>query len=151
LAKNMNAETIFSIASTTAVLSWVLLAAAPRWRFTKLAIHSGTIPLLLSAAYLVLVLLFFGRAEGGFGSLAEVMILFSDPWAVLAGWIHYLAFDLFVGAWEVRDSERHGISHWLVIPCLFFTFMLGPIGLLLYMGARRAFRKGGENDQRAIQ
>lgn len=140
----MNAEIIFSIASTTALLSWVLLAVAPRWRFTKLAIHAGTVPLLLSAAYLVLIVLFFGQAEGGFGSLAEVMKLFTNPWAVLAGWIHYLAFDLFVGAWEVRDAERRGLSHWLMVPCLFFTFMLGPIGLLMYMGVRTVFGKGVE-------
>jgi hypothetical protein len=139
----MNEETIFSIASTTALLSWVLLAVAPRWRLTKVAIHAGTIPLLLSAGYLFLVVMFFGRAEGGFGSLADVMKLFSDPWVVLAGWIHYLAFDLFVGAWEVRDAERHGLSHWFVVPCLFLTFMLGPIGLLMYMGIRAVFGKGG--------
>ncbi|NOT46375.1 MAG: DUF4281 domain-containing protein [Acidobacteria bacterium] len=140
----MSAELIFSIASTTAVLSWILLAVAPRWSFTKAAIHFGVVPLLLSAAYLVLIVLFFGRAEGGFGSLADVMRLFTNPWAVLAGWIHYLAFDLFVGAWEVRDSERRGVSHWLVIPCLFLTFMFGPIGYLLYMVLRTAFGKRGE-------
>lgn len=140
----MSAELIFSIASTTALLSWVLLTVAPRWRFTKIAIHFGIIPLLLSAAYLVLIVMFFGKADGGFGSLADVMKLFTNPWAVLAGWIHYLAFDLFVGAWEVRDAQEYGVSHWVVIPCLFFTFMLGPIGYLMYMIIRTAFGKRGE-------
>lgn len=140
----MNAETIFTIANSTAALSWILLAVAPRWRGTRIAIHAGAIPLLFSAAYLVLIVMFFGSAEGGFSSLGGVMKLFANQWAMLAGWIHYLAFDLFVGAWEVRDSARRGISHWLVIPCLFLTFMFGPIGFALYMAIRFALGKGDD-------
>jgi len=60
------------------------------------------------------------------------MKLFTNQWATLAGWIHYLAFDLFVGSWEVKDSQSRGISHWFVIPCVILTFLLGPIGFLLY-------------------
>lgn len=140
----MQAETIFSVANTVTLLSWVVLTVAPRWRFTRVAIHGAVIPLLLSAAYLVLVVMFFGSAEGGFSSLAGVMQLFTNPWATLAGWLHYLAFDLLIGAWEVRDAEENGISHWFVIPCLFFTFMLGPAGFLMYMGLRAIFRLRGE-------
>jgi len=61
-----------------------------------------------------------------------VMKLFTNEWAALAGWIHYLAFDLFVGCWEVRDAQAKNISHWYVIPCLILTFLFGPIGFLLY-------------------
>ena len=49
----------------------------------------------------------FQGAEGGFGSLADVATLFGKPELLLAGWIHYLAFDLFIGAWEVRDAQRN--------------------------------------------
>ncbi len=128
----MNAETIFSIANFTALAGWILLLFAPRWTWTRKIVLSGAIPLLLSVAYLILIILFFGKAEGGFGSLADVMKLFTNQWATLAGWIHYLAFDLFVGSWEVKDSQSRGISHWFVIPCLILTFLLGPIGFLLY-------------------
>ncbi len=55
---------------------------------------------------------------------------------LLAGWLHYLAFDLFVGAWEVRDASTHGVPHVLVVPCLLLTFLLGPIGLLAYHAVR---------------
>jgi hypothetical protein len=54
----------------------------------------------------------------------------------MAGWIHYLLFDLFVGAWEVRDAVRRDVPHWLVVPCLILTLILGPIGLLLYVVVR---------------
>lgn len=142
----MTADKIFSIANLLALVSWVVLIAAPRWTVTRKIIVSGAIPLLLSMAYLVLIVLFFGRAEGGFGSLADVMKLFTNEWAALAGWIHYLAFDLFVGTWEVKDSEARGISHWFVMPCLVLTFLLGPIGFLLYSVLRLFLGKEVKND-----
>jgi len=74
--------------------------------------------------------------EGGFGSLAEVARLFANPWLLLAGWTHYLAFDLFVGSWEVRDARERGVPHLLVIPCLALTLMFGPAGWLLYVAVR---------------
>lgn len=128
----MKAEQMFTIANLVAIVGWLLIAILPRWRGTRLVVLSGAIPLLLSTAYLVLIVTFFGAAEGGFDSLANVMKLFTNEWAVLAGWIHYLAFDLFIGAWEVRDAERRGVAHLWVIPCLVLTFLLGPIGLLAY-------------------
>lgn len=142
----MKAEQIFSIANMIALAGWLLLAVAPRWKLTKLLLLSGAIPLLLSVAYLILIVLFFGSAEGGFGSLASVMKLFTNEWAMLAGWIHYLAFDLLVGIWEVKDSQERSISHWLVLPCLFLTFMLGPIGFLLYSVLRFFLTKEVKND-----
>ncbi len=141
----MKAETIFSITSTIALLSWVILAVAPRWSWTRKIILSGVIPLLFSIAYLVLIIMFWGQADGNFNSLGGVMKLFTNEWAVLAGWIHYLAFDLFVGSWEVKDAQEKGVSHWFVLPCLFLTFMFGPIGFLLYYIIRSAalqMRKG---------
>ena len=62
--------------------------------------------------------------------------LFDNPWALLAGWTHYLAFDLFIGGWEVRDAQRRGIPHLLIVPALVLTFLLGPAGLLLYLAIR---------------
>lgn len=146
----MPAETIFSIANTLALVSWLLLAILPRFRVTRAVVLTGTVPLLLSAAYLVIIVMFFGTSEGSFSSLAGVMQLFTNPWAVLAGWLHYLAFDLFVGAWEVRDAEKHGVPHLLVIPCLFFTFMLGPIGYLMYVAIRGVVKMRGKNAEAAI-
>lgn len=143
----MKAEQIFSIVNLIALIGWIILAVAPRWIVTRKVVLSGAIPLLLAVAYLILIVIFFGKSEGSFGSLAGVMQLFTNQWTVLAGWIHYLAFDLFVGVWEVKDSQEKGISHWFVIPCLFLTFMLGPIGFLLY-SVLRFFpaKEGVKND-----
>lgn len=140
----MNAETIFSIVNTLALVGWILLVFIPRWTWTRKIVLSGGVPILLATAYLILIVLFFGQADGGFDSLENVMKLFTNKWAALAGWIHFLAFDLFVGSWEVRDAQEKEISHWLVIPCLILTFLLGPIGLLLYFIIRFFATKRGE-------
>ena len=80
--------------------------------------------------------------EGGsFGSLDSLTLLFTSKQFVLVGWIHYLVFDLFVGAWEARDAARHGISRWVLVPCLLLTFLFGPSGLLLYLVLRAALRR----------
>ncbi len=77
----MNAETVFSIANLVALAGWLSLIFAPRWKWTQKIVVSGAVSLLLSVAYLVLIVLFFGKAEGGFGSLADVMKLFTNPYA----------------------------------------------------------------------
>ena len=81
--------------------------------------------------------LFGPWSEGGFSTLAAVRTLFDNPWTLLAGWAHYLAFDLFIGGWQVRDAQRHGIRYVLIVPALVLTFLFGPAGWLLYMGIRR--------------
>ncbi|HEX8000360.1 MAG TPA: ABA4-like family protein [Pyrinomonadaceae bacterium] len=137
----MKPETLFSICSMMVVPGWLLLVFAPRWKWSARIIASVVIPLLLAIVYLSLVVTNFGKSEGGFGSLMEVSKLFQNPYNLLAGWIHYLAFDLFIGSWEVRDAQRVGIHHLLVVPCLVLTFLLGPIGLLLYFALRAILKR----------
>lgn len=119
-------EIIFALVNGLALIGWLLLVFLPHGGWTSRLVHAGLIPGLLAASYTVLIMTTFGRAEGGFGSLADVMKLFRYEWAVLTGWIHYLAFDLFVGAWELRDSQRAGIVHWKVVPCLVHDFSAWP-------------------------
>ena len=132
----MTPEQIFSLASTTAMAGWLVLLASPAIPVWADRISGIALPLLLSVGYSALILAFWSGSEGGFGSLAEVMQLFTLPELVLAGWIHYLAFDLFIGAWECRTARAEGIRFWFVIPCLGLTFMFGPVGLLLFMALR---------------
>ena len=131
----MSADLIFSICSNSVLPGWLLLVLLPKWRWTLGLICTAIIPIVLGMVYVGLFLSQLGNlpAGGGFGSLGSVTTLFSNPYVLAAGWIHYLAFDLFVGAWEVHDSQQQGISHWLVIPCLILTLMLGPAGLAVYL------------------
>ncbi len=132
----MHLEMLFTLGNRVALLGWIVLVIAPRWRPASRAICGGAIPLLLAVAYIVLIVTRWPGQGGGFGSLAGVAQLFSDRGLLLAGWLHYLAFDLFIGAWEVRDATRRQVPHALVVPCLALTFLFGPAGLLLYFSVR---------------
>ncbi len=134
----MSAETLFSICNTSVLPGWALLVLLPRWKWTLGIISSGIIPFVLGLVYGTLLLSQITSLPegGGFGSLDALMILFSSPDAVLVGWIHYLAFDLFIGAWELKDGQEKGIPHWMLIPCFALTFMAGPVGLVLYLVIR---------------
>ena len=137
----MNIDTLFTICNLAPLPLWVLLVVAPRWKGTTIIVHSMVIPMILAVVYLIMMASSLGGTEGDFSSIAGIRALFSDDRALLAGWIHYLVFDLFVGAWEVRDARRRSISHWLVVPCLFLTLMLGPVGLLAYLGLRFGLKR----------
>ena len=128
----MTPELIFTIANAIAFVAWAGLAALPGRQSVARAAGLA-VPALLSGIYVVIVAARIAGSDGGFGSLAAVALLFRDPWLLLAGWVHYLAFDLFIGGWEVRDARTRGLPHALVVPCLALTFLFGPAGWLLYL------------------
>jgi Domain of unknown function (DUF4281) len=134
----MTADQLFSVANPIALLGWLTLCYAimRRNNWLRDVIVGRFWPLGLSLLYLVLILLFFGRAEGGFDSLANVQRLFTSPWAALAGWVHYLAFDLFMGAWIARQHMDMGLPRWPLIVILPLTFLFGPIGYAAFEVSR---------------
>ena len=130
-------ETLFKAANYAVVPFWLLLIVVPRWSWTQRLVHGPVALLLLTPVYAYMLFGYGPVPEGmGFSSLYGVMIGFSAPHIVVAGWIHYLIFNLFIGAWETRDAQRRGIPHLLVVPCLIVTLMIGPVGLLLYVLVR---------------
>ena len=133
----MNPETLFSIANAVALVGWIILALAPLRR--PLAIGAArTIGVVLAVAYSTLLIrsLTGGGFEGDLTTLAGLTAAFSRREAVLVGWVHYLAFDLWVGAWATEDAGKRSVPHWALVPCLFFILMAGPFGLLLYLATR---------------
>ena len=138
----MTPDSIFQTCSTIALVGWLLLiVASPFWApFDKFII--GIIITLFAIVYAWLIAQSFSPGDfEKFGSLNGVLELFTNKTTVTAGWIHYLAFDLLTGIWIKKNSLKYNISHWLIIPCLFFTFMLGPVGLLLYLLIRTIVSK----------
>jgi hypothetical protein len=133
----MTPERIFTVVNAIALASWVLLAVLPRPRRVTDVLTSVLVPSLFAGAYTAIIATFWSRSPGGFSTLPAVATVFGNPWLLLAGWIHYLAFDLLVGTWEVRDARERGIPHALVLPCLILTFLFGPAGWLLYLGLRQ--------------
>jgi len=135
----------FSLAGLLALLGWLGLLAAlavPAARRYAFAAAGAAIPALIAVAYILLLSQGWGETPGGgFGSIAEVRALFANDSALAAGWLHYLAFDLFVGAWIVRDGLARGVPRLLILPCLPLTFLFGPAGLLLFLLIRLASRR----------
>ena len=86
------------------------------------------------------MLAFWSSSTGGFDSLDAVARLFENRWLLLAGWVHYLAFDLLIGAWEARTARREGMAHGLLLSCLAVTFLFGPAGYLLFQVVRLSLK-----------
>lgn len=127
----MTPEQVFSAANLLALAGWAVLLLAGRHRLGS-AITAG-LPVLLSILYTAILVIHRSEISGGFGTLGGVQTLFSSPWVLLAGWVHYLAFDLFTGRWELQDALKRGIPVWIVAPSLVLTFLFGPAGFLLYL------------------
>jgi len=138
----MSPEQLFSITNTIAVVGWLLLAVLPGRRWVTEVVTGKALPMLFAVLYAAIVVTTFAGAEGSFSTLSGVATLFTNPWLLLAGWLHYLAFDLLIGTWEARDARERGVPHLLLVPCLFMTLMFGPVGWLLYLGARSLGRPG---------
>lgn len=139
----MTWETLFQAANLLAVTGWIILIAGPRRTAGLQAVPGYLIPVILSAAYFVLAAVYLARTEGGYASLEAVGALFAVEPVLLAGWLHYLAFDLFVGAWIARQADVLGVSRALQVPILLATFLIGPVGLLLFLALRAALSARG--------
>ena len=101
------------------------------------------VPAILAALYVPLIWSGFGEAQGGgYGSIDEIRALFASDSALVAGWFHYLAFDLFVGSWIVRDGIERNVPRLLILLCLPLAFLFGPAGLLLFLLMRVGVRQG---------
>jgi hypothetical protein len=140
-------ETLFSIVNTLAALGWIGLVIAATIKPSKvrqlvLLVSGRWVPILLCIAYLGFLVQFWGTApDGGFQTLQAVQNLFASPGVLLAGWTHYLAFDLFVGRWIVDDALTPSRSRIPLIWSLPMTFLFGPVGVLVYLVSRLAFTR----------
>ncbi|MGO4333453.1 ABA4-like family protein [Labrys sp. KB_33_2] len=135
-------DNVFSWAGILALCGWIVLALSPLRPALAQAIAGRIIPIALGLAYAALLLRFWGEAAGGFGSLSDVAALFGHRGLLLAGWLHYLAFDLLIGAWEVREAKRAGVPQLAVLPCLALTFLFGPVGFLTFLALRNVWLRG---------
>ena len=138
------ADSVFRIANMIVLAGWLALVLSPLRRSVAIPVARLAAALVCGvyATLLVRGLAFgTGLPEGaGFGTLDGVIALLSRPEAILAAWVHFLAFDLFVGSWQAEDAPGAGVPHWLLLPCLALTLLAGPVGLLLYLCIKAARR-----------
>ena len=131
-------EPLFQLSSLLVMPFWLLMIFLPRWRWTQRSMGSPWVVAPIALLYAVLIgpqmasalpLLFRPTLSG-------IAALLGTPVGATIGWLHFLAFDLFVGRWAYLESRRHGMSAWLVSPILFVVLMFGPLGLLLFLALR---------------
>lgn len=149
----MSADDLFGLASAAVLPGWLILILAPRGhKLGGLWVWLDRVPALilpfgLSALYTGLILAHFAGAEGGgFGSIAQVRALFASDYGLLAGWVHYLAFDLMIGAMMAGQMDKMGLSRLSQAPLLGLIFLFGPLGVFLIwaaQGAMGTMGKGG--------
>lgn len=136
----MSPSLIFQIANGVTLLSWLVLILSPNQLKVIRLLRFFISGFILGGVYIFLILIGSGEAKGNFSSLESVRSLFANDYVLLAGWIHYLAFDLFLGTWEVEDGSKVGMNRWILVPILALTFYFGPAGFVLYLILR--FLKG---------
>ncbi len=140
----MAIESIYTAVNAAIIPFWLLLLFVPHSKATNLLVHSGAVPIMFGGVYIYYFVISFimGGPEGAsMNSIAGLQVAFSDPRTLVAAWVHYLVFDLFVGAWQVRDARREGIHHLAIVIPLLLTFMAGPLGLALYIALRGVWKK----------
>jgi predicted membrane protein len=136
----MSPDTAFIACTTLAGAGWAMLVLFPgKPRIWTIA--GVILPCVLAAAYVGALVWNARELSGGFGSLDAVAQLFAHRWALLAGWIHFLAFDLFVGGWIAADAWARRIGRVPMLPLMVLTFLFGPAGLLAYLTLRKALTR----------
>ena len=145
----MDWSLVFNAANLLAMAAWLALIVLPRWPALLSALLYLGVGLLclVYAVCLIGVLSGLIPAGGGgadFTTIAGVRAIFASDAGVTIGWVHYLAFDLFVGLWIARDGDAKKISRLIQAPILLATFIAGPVGLLVWLAVREpaARRKG---------
>lgn len=137
-------EPLFMFLNTMAISGWLILLAAPRdWRILGL-VPRYVVPGVIALVYTGLIAAHFAGAGGGYGSLAAVRALLSSDPMLLAGWAHFLAFDLLIGVLIAERMDRAGVNRLLQIPALVATFLFGPAGWLLGLATEAGARWRGQ-------
>jgi hypothetical protein len=134
----LDPDQLFGLAGQIATYGWLILIFLPRTK-VFLCIPQFLIPITIGLLYAGLMFVHYSNSDGNFGSLDSVRSLFENDYVLLAGWVHYLAFDLFVGASIAEESDVIGISRLVQTPILMATFMFGPIGLVIFLFVRSIF------------
>jgi hypothetical protein len=137
----MTIAQIYDLFNGLALLAWIPLFMPPRFSFRNWFLEKKVATILLSLSYLILFVgfLFFDETPSLDFSFEGIKQIFANEKGLLVAWIHYLAFDMMVGIYECEQALKRGIPHWLLLPCLLFTFMLGPIGWLMFWLISRAY------------
>ena len=122
--------------------AWISLVFLPRWRHTKtitLAIAVAYSVMYVMLAYVLFSKALFAIDPMAFSTTEGLSRMFAESTSVLAGWAHFIVFDLWTARYFVLDSGRANIPHLAVVPCILGCMFFGPLGLLTYVTVKKVF------------
>ena len=117
---------------------WFILIFFPQTHLSKYFVTSIFPILILGGAYVFIIYKSFLNSYDFIGNfnlylnLNSLSELFKDQTFLLMFWVHFISINLFTGGWIVKDSQRLSINKILLIIPLIVTYLIGPLGLLLY-------------------
>ena len=140
-------ETLYMWINLGVLPFWFVLIVFPQSHLSRIFVTSIFPYLILSGVYIFILYksyLIGYDFDGNFSlylGLSELSRLFEDHLYIMVFWTHFIAINLFIGGWIVKDSQKFSINKVLMAVPLIVTYLIGPIGLLLYWIIRIFYAK----------
>lgn len=126
---------------------WFILIVFPQSHLSRIFVTSIFPFFILSGVYIFILYksyLIGYDFDGNFSlylGLSELSRLFEDHLYIMIFWTHFIAINLFIGGWIVKDSQKFSINKVLMAVPLIVTYLIGPLGLFLYWIIRIFYAK----------
>ena len=140
-------ETLYMWINLGVLPFWFILILFPQSHLSRIFVTSIFPFLILSGVYIFILYksyLIGYDFDGNFSlylGLSELSRLFEDHLYIMIFWTHFIAINLFIGGWIVKDSQKFSINKVLMAVPLIVTYLIGPIGLFLYWIIRVFYAK----------
>lgn len=129
-------EIYFGLFNLIALIPWSLMIFFPDQKITGICIDKQIPVIMLSSIYLVLFFIQIFSSNNtivDFMDFNSVKQAFSNDLIMLLGWVHYLAFDLFIGIYIFENMKKQLKMRLSLRIILSITLFLGPVGYLIYV------------------
>ena len=140
-------ETLYMWINLGVLPFWFILIVFPQSHLSRIFVTSVFPFFILSGVYIFILYksyLIGYDFDGNFTlylGLSELSRLFEDHLYIMVFWTHFIAINLFIGGWIVKDSQKFSINKVLMALPLIVTYLIGPIGLLFYWIIRIFYAK----------
>ena len=140
-------ETLYMWINLGVLPFWFILIVFPQSHLSRIFVTSIFPFFILSGVYILILYksyLIGYDFDGNFSlylGLSELSRLFEDHLYIMIFWTHFIAINLFIGGWIVKDSQKFSINKVLMAVPLIVTYLIGPIGLFLYWIIRIFYAK----------
>jgi hypothetical protein len=142
-------DTLFWLGTLGVLPVWLLMIALPDWAGTRRLVQAPAVVALPALLYLLLALTQLAVLVAATAQLspAGLVNLFGTSAGATLAWLHMLTLDLFAGRWIYLDSRERTVPAWPVAGALLLTWLMAPLGLVLYLGMRRLWDRAAPSSK----